>query len=171
MRGIQRAIVSASLVALVTTTSGLARADDWYGYKILAGDGAAAALLVTSFSLPKKAGTPMRLLSLATYLVVSPVVHATEDRGGVGAGALGLRVLAPVGLGLVGIGVGAAASSRGLDGLGTTLLGGLIGVTFGVITAIAIDTAAFARSPAKIGQTSGALLPGPSFYVPFGAAF
>jgi len=176
MRGAQRAVLSAALVSLLTTTSGLAQAEEWYGYKILAGDGAAATLLVSSAFMPKKVRTPVMFLSLATYLVVSPIVHATEERGGVGAGALGLRIAAPVGLGFLGAGIGAAStSSRGLDGLGAVLVGGLIGFGFGVIGAIAIDTAALARTPAPRGQlalgTAPAALAPSGFYLPLAGTF
>lgn len=171
MGGAQRAILGVTLVSFMVSTSGVAHADEWYGQKILAGDGAAALLLVSSFAVPKKAATPFRLLSLATYLVVSPVVHGIERRGDIGVGALGLRIVAPLGLGLLGAGIGAGAGPKGMEGLGTTLIGGFIGLSLGVLTAIAIDTAALARTPTPVGQTSTALLPGPSVFVPFGAAF
>lgn len=174
MGGLRKAVVGSCLVAFLVGVPGVARADEWYGQKILAGDGAAFALLASSFFVPKPAANPVRLVSLGTYLVVSPVVHATEDRGAYGAGALALRIAMPLAGCLIGLGVTVAVASGkpDLEGLPYVVVGTLAGFGLGVLGAIAIDTILIAQRPSPIGTTANPLVLAPStFVVPLGGTF
>ncbi len=169
MRFSARSIVALSTVAFLLTSSPRAYADEWYGYQTLAVDCAAATLLVAGIAGPRPVRKVFLPLSLVTYLVASPVVHTAHQRGDVGVGALGLRIVAPVALGVVGLLVGASGRD---SSWGAPLVGGFIGVTLGVITAVVIDAAALARETQKpVGQMATSLSLGPSVFVPFGGVF
>ncbi len=161
--------VSAISLAVVLITPRPARADEWYGYQTLAADGAATGLLLGAVASHREVSKGFFVLSATTYLVASPVIHAANGQGGVALGALGLRVAAPVSLGLLGLAIGAASDTRG--NWGAPLLGGVIGVGLGVITAMVIDTAALARKDSPVTQGTSALTLGRELYLPFGGTF
>jgi hypothetical protein len=139
----------------------------------MAADGVATSLLVGA-ALGDSAGVskPLFVASAATYVLASPVIHAANGRGGPAVGALGLRVFAPVSLGLLGIAAGAGFGDR--RNWGTPLIGGLVGFGVGVLAAMVIDAAAIARkeSPSlTTPQGAGALAVGREAGFSFGGRF
>lgn len=161
--------VSAGSLGIVLLTSRPARADEWYGYQTLAADGAATSLLVGAAVADGGARKGLFIVSATTYIVASPIIHAANGREGAAFGALGLRLVAPVAFGLLGILVGTAGDHRG--SWGAPLVGGLIGLGVGVVTAMAIDAAALARKESPVAQGASALSVGRELYLPFGGTF
>lgn len=161
--------VSAVSLAVTLITSSPARADEWYGYQTLAADGVATGLVVGAIATHGDVSKTFFALSASTYIIASPVIHAANERGGAAVGALGLRLGAPVSFGLLGLVVGAASDSHA--NWGAPLLGGLIGVGLGVITAMVIDAAVLARKETRVAQGASAITVGSELYVPFGGTF
>lgn len=162
-----RWVWGASLGA-VLVTSRPARADEWYGYQTIGADVVATTLLVSSAATDDTPRKVLFVASASTYLLASPVIHAAHDRGGAAIGAVGLRVFAPLSLGLLGLLVGAGADG---NNWGAPLAGGFIGLGLGVLTAMVIDAAALARKASPTAQGAAALAVGTELYLPIGGTF
>ncbi|HRG97644.1 MAG TPA: hypothetical protein PLR99_15420 [Polyangiaceae bacterium] len=162
-----RWVWGASLGVLVTSSP--ARADEWYGYQTIGGDVVATTLLLSSAATDNTPRKVLFVASASTYLLASPVIHAAHERGGAAIGAVGLRVFAPLTLGLLGLVVGAGSSKSG--NWGAPLAGGFIGFGLGVLTAMVIDAAALARKESPTAQGVSALSVGRELYLPFGGTF
>jgi hypothetical protein len=151
----------------------------WYGYEILATDG--AALLLAVPALASNSSTVHSVFgvgSLMTYGLGAPIVHFTHGRVGAGFADLGLRVGMPLVLGLFGgmIGSGSyqpipcntsstGAYSGAFSGLGcgldngigqvvSTAVGAAVGSMIGIGIAVAIDAAVIAREPVRLDGAS-----------------
>jgi hypothetical protein len=119
----------------------------WYGWQTLISDGAALALLVGAGGSKNNSGALLAASGL-TYTFGGPIVHWAHGNGGRGAVSLGLRVGAPIGLGLLGFAVGSALDSGRSENYGGIVFGAL-GFVIGIPTAIAIDAAVIAREPVE----------------------
>ena len=120
----------------------------WYGYQTLATDG--AALAFGGLSAGTDGRTPREIfgtLALGSYLAGAPIVHLSNGHPLKALASLGLRAAAPVGAGLVGGIIGAAAATNDgfLGNLGGTIEGMAIGVMVGAVAASALDAAVIAR--------------------------
>ncbi len=157
-------------LGVVLVTSRPARADEWYGYQTIGADVVTTSLLVSAAVTDDSASKVLFVASASTYLVASPVIHAAHDRGGAAIGAVGLRVFAPLSLGLLGVLVGGAGSGS-RSNWGAPLVGGVIGLGLGVLTAMVIDAAALARKASPTVQGAAALSVGTELYLPLGGTF
>lgn len=172
MKALARFAVCTSIVTFLASVGPkAARADEWYGAQNLAFDGVALGLATTAVFTPRTPRKVLLGLSLGTYLVASPVIHGAHERPAIAVAALGLRIGMPLALGIVGLGIG-AADGQGFEGVGTALVGGVLGVALGALTAMLIDDAALARRE-SVGTAQGtsALAVGHAFYVPWGTTF
>jgi hypothetical protein len=119
----------------------------WYGWQTLMTDGAALAMLIGALAAKNdRVGNTLAPLAGLTYVLGGPIVHWAHRHGGIGAASLGIRLGAPIGLGLLGFGIGTAidgGKSRGLDS--AALAGTVLGFLAGFPTAIALDAAVLAR--------------------------
>jgi hypothetical protein len=119
----------------------------WYGWQTLATDGASFALVVGSISLGgggdggNSISSVLLLGAFGAYALGGPVVHLVHGNPGRAFASLGMRVGGPILLAFAGV----AAENCGNQGGDFCGLGGaLLGVTAGVITAVAVDAAVFA---------------------------
>jgi len=174
-----RSLLAATLVAAVALTTATARADDdstttttqkvqrepvenWYGGQTLAADGAAIALALAGGATTRapSVSTGLAALSVGTYVLGGPIVHATHGRGGIGLADLVLRLSAPIVGGVLGALVGnalvpASASTCEDDGpCGGGLGGAVIGLGLGLVTATIVDATVLAYEPAAPGDAS-----------------
>jgi hypothetical protein len=123
----------------------------WYGHQTLAVDGAAIGMMALGLSSSSRTG--LAFIGLGTYALGAPTVHALHGNWGRGLADVGIRVGAPVALGAAGVVggmmVGGMGSSSGDDsGLRMVVfgaLGGVAGVTGGMIVASVVDAAALAH--------------------------
>jgi hypothetical protein len=178
MRSFARGIVVASIFTFVASLSPRARAEDWYGGQTLAFDGVGLGFLAASLATGcggKAAYCGVGqgvflLLSLGTYLIASPVIHGVHERGGAAVGAVGLRLGAPLALGVLGWEIGSAAEGKRFSF--SRELASFAGVALGALAAAGIDAAVLARESDK-PVAGGASAPsiGPTFLLPWGAAF
>lgn len=114
----------------------------WYGWETLICDGAS---LVTSTIL----------VGIGGYALCAPIVHLANGQAVKAAASIGLRLGAPLGMGLAATGL-AYAGSDGECGLGCALAF-VVGAGAGVVSAVALDAAVLARKDAdKKEKTSSA---------------
>ncbi|MES1184562.1 MAG: hypothetical protein ABUL60_12155 [Myxococcales bacterium] len=117
----------------------------WYGWQTLAADGMAVALTVGSIALAGSGGEePSSALgwgALGTYVLGAPVLHFVHENPGRGFASLGMRVVGPIALGVLGAAAEDCANHGGeFCGVG----GAVVGATMGIVAAITIDAAVFA---------------------------
>jgi hypothetical protein len=109
----------------------------WYGWQTLIADGVS---LVTA---------PL-IVGIITYPIAAPLVHAAHGRWESAGASLGIRVVAPLGLALLGGTISFLALGGGhggeLAGL-AAVPGAVVGGALGVVSAIVIDAAVLAREP------------------------
>jgi hypothetical protein len=117
----------------------------WYGWQILAVDGAADALAIVTVATHTGGTYPATLagysLAAGGYLFGGPIVHAVHGHGWRTLGSFGLRLGAPLGGALLGLLSGVVGTHpSGLDegGLATLFLG-VVGLSVGVIAAQVLD--------------------------------
>ena len=120
----------------------------WYGWQTLAGDGVALATIIAGVS---RGDRTISEIGLGTYLFAAPLVHAAHGHVGRGFASLGIRVLAPPAVGVLGAGAGllaAAASSPKSSsfelGVKATVLGVpgfVVGFVAGYVGAVGADAA------------------------------
>jgi hypothetical protein len=121
--------------SIVTVSVEPLAAPTWYGWQVLAGDG--AWVLGTAGCLAA-GGDNLCLVPALGYLVAGPVIHGTHGKAGRAFGSAGLRAGLPLAGAVLGAAVANCSDSDGkLDfcGLGETALGFLAGMA----TAIVID--------------------------------
>ncbi len=118
----------------------------WYGWQTLLADGSAL-LLASEASVP-------------VYVLGGPVIHWAHGNGWRGVGSLSLRVGAPV--------VFAAALVSTCDGGGEygCLGEAILGVVFGVVTAVAVDAAVLARDTVVVEEDDVSFTVGPARVTP-----
>ena len=118
----------------------------WYGWQTLLADGSAL-LLASGASVP-------------VYVLGGPVIHWAHGNGWRGVGSLSLRVGAPV--------VFAAALVSTCDGGGEygCLGEAILGVVFGVVTAVAVDAAVLARDTVVVEEDDVSFTLGPTRVTP-----
>lgn len=133
----------------------------WYGWQTLATDGAAVALVLASIATAGGSGDSASgacgVGAVGVYALGAPAVHFVHGNPGRGFASLGIRVGAPVVLGFLGV----EAENCGEHGGDFCGFGGaLLGVSAGIIGAIAIDAAvlAYDDEPADSAYTSSFLL-------------
>ena len=117
----------------------------WYGWQTLAADGMSLALTVGSIALAGSGGEePSSALgwgALGTYVLGGPILHFVHENPGRGFASLGMRVVGPIALGVIGAAAEDCANHGGdFCGLG----GAVVGATMGIVAAITIDAAVFA---------------------------
>jgi hypothetical protein len=131
----------------------------WYGWQVMATDGAAIALLLGGAAVAdgghSKIADSLYVLSLGAYAVGGPVIHGFHGEGGRGVLSLGMRLALPALAGVVGNSIAggctieasdsfdssgsfdSSRSSRGCDGLQGAGWGALVGIA----SAMALDAA------------------------------
>ncbi len=120
----------------------------WYGWQTLIVD---AAVLVTSLALaPVGDGEASAATFLIGYPLGGPIVHWANGEVGRGFGSLGLRVGAPLVLGIAGAGLGFAVGDCGNAGCNGPIVGAATGVVAGYVAAIVIDSAVLARKTVQV---------------------
>jgi hypothetical protein len=146
----------------------------WYGYQTLATDGVAVAMgLGSAASGPSRSATVFGTGAVLTYGLGGPIVHFAHGEIGRGFGDLGIRVGAPVVLGLAGAllgGLTAPSSSEPgksfANGYVGVAEGAEIGLLAGAVTASAIDAILLAhddaRAPAPSTPPAARMAPGVS---------
>jgi|GEM_PF-2725679 len=113
----------------------------WYGWQTLAFDAAAITLVFGALALQEDEASPLiGVLGAATYGIGAPVVHAVHGNYGRAFGSLGIRVLAPIAIGLIGMQLEDCSQGEFLCGAAGLVIGGLVGIS----GAIAVDAAALA---------------------------
>lgn len=119
----------------------------WYGWQTLAADGAALTLSVASIALSDASSdapsTALGWGAFGTYALGAPVLHVVHGNPGRGFASVGLRLGGPIVLAFLGA---SAESCNGGDFCGFG--GALVGVTTGILAAIAIDAALLAYDDA-----------------------
>jgi hypothetical protein len=104
-------------------------------------DAAAITLVFGALALQEEDAAPfIGVLGAATYGIGAPVVHAVHGNYGRALGSLGLRVIAPIAIGLIGMQLEDCSDDAFLCGAAGLVIGGLVGVS----GAIAVDAAALA---------------------------
>jgi hypothetical protein len=103
------------------------------------------ALIVGSIALVDSGGdSPSAALgwgALGTYTLGTPILHLVHENPGRAFASLGIRVGAPIALGVIGAAAEDCANHGGdFCGLG----GALVGATMGIVAAVTIDAAVFA---------------------------
>jgi len=121
MRG---ALVGVMVPVLIAGTSGVARAEGWYGWQTYSADALAAVLILDS-GHDESAG----ILGVGLYAFGAPLIHWAHGDGGRAGVSLGARLVAPV------IGLVAATENDGED---DDVLGGIIaaGVVAGFVALV-----------------------------------
>lgn len=117
----------------------------WYGWQTLAADGMSLALTVGAIALAGSGGEePSSALgwgALGTYVLGAPILHFVHENPGRGFASLGMRVVGPIALGVIGAAAEDCANHGGeFCGVG----GAVVGATMGIVAAITIDAAVFA---------------------------
>jgi hypothetical protein len=137
----------------------------WYGWQTLASDAAAGAVIALGMAIEdhdtQNETIAIVTLGVATYAFGAPIVHALHRRPGIAVADFGLRVGAPVVAGLVGVAVAnAGCPEPRYPDEGTQfdceMGGAALGVIVGVGSAIAIDSAVFARETKPAPRTQSA---------------
>ena len=158
-------LLSASSVAFADPSAAPSSPDKhWYGGETLATDGAALLLLIPALASKDGGAQSMFAVgSVATFGLGAPVVHVAHGRIGTALGDLAMRVVLPLGLGVLGGYLGSAgyqpsqtctASSdeyctrqQDYGRLGATLSGLFLGGLLGAGTATVVDAAVLAWAP------------------------
>jgi len=134
----------------------------WYGWQTLISDGVTLVLWVAGGAANSGALTG---IGTVTYLLGPPVLHAVHGRIAIGAASFGIRVGAPLILGLTGFGVGCAVG--GSHGSGNSALLGLasgcatgfvVGFLLGYGGAVALDAVVFSYERVQIKAAGAASL-------------
>ena len=130
--------------------------EHWYGYQTVVADCAGAILLLTGLASGSGA---VAWLGYGTYALAPPVIHFAHGRVGIGFADLGLRLGAPVIVGVGGALIGAtgASGSSGSSSTNGAAAGLVLGVLLGYGTAVTIDAAVFAYEKVPPPKESGAL--------------
>jgi hypothetical protein len=154
-----------ALTAAGLLMSGAARAEPApsqpkasYGWQILVVDLADAVLAAGGVAMGSNywkaqgSGFPLEMTASGFYVAGGPVVHLAHEHAGRAAVSFGLRVGAPLVLGLAGWLIAAALyhpGATGPDQIEVAYQGFGVGAGVGVLSASAIDIAALAREPAS----------------------
>ena len=121
-----------------------------YAWQTLAVDGAALSLMVVGAARKER---ELQSLGVGTYAFGPPLVHAAHGRFGRAGIDVASRVVLPVGFGAAGFGAGyllgsAVGSGRSRDGelhgLVLGLVGAVLGVGGGYVTAVVVDAVVLA---------------------------
>jgi hypothetical protein len=128
----------------------------WYGWQTLIADGATLALWIGGSAANTQALTDV---GWASYLLAPPIIHWAHGKVGIGFASLGIRIAAPLVLGLTGLAVGCAAggssgnSNNGLYGLAAGCAVGFgVGVLTGYAGAVVLDAAVFSYKKERVVQ-------------------
>ena len=132
----------------------------WYGWQTLAIDAAAITLVFGALALQEDDASPLiGVLGAATYGIGAPVVHVVHRNYGRALGSLGMRVLAPIAIGLIGVQLEDCSGDELFCGAAGLVIGGLIGIS----GAMAVDSAALAyetpRAPAPSAASTFVVSP------------
>jgi hypothetical protein len=143
----------------------------WYGWETLTADGAAIALFVAAGLLDeakRKSSPPDPTLGLladaalatgiAAYVAGPPLMHIVRGNGKKTGASVALRLGLPLAGAITGFVAGDVACTSNRDQeVSCPLITGVLGFVAGGITAIVIDAAALARTPA--GRAAPAVQP------------
>jgi hypothetical protein len=115
---------------------------EWYGWQTLIVDGAWIAGASAS-GAGNQAGLAAAFV-VSGYVVAPPIVHFAHGEIGRGFADLGIRVGAPLVLGLVGFAAFSGQSSPGNDGIAPGAVGAILGSGLGMLAAVALDASVLA---------------------------
>lgn len=119
----------------------------WYGWQTLIVDGAVIVSSIAIGAASSDASNAAGTVFLVGYALGGPIVHWANGQVGMGFASLGLRVGAPVVVGVLGGALAAGAS----NGDGYAVLGGAaIGIIAGSIGAVVVDSAVLARKTVTV---------------------
>jgi hypothetical protein len=118
---------------------------EWYGWQTLIADG--AWIVGASASGAGNQGGVAAAFVLSGYLVAPPVIHFANGEIGRGFADLGIRVGAPLALGLVGFAAFSGGPSPGNDGIGPGAVGAILGAGLGMLVAVVLDASVLAYRP------------------------
>ncbi len=123
----------------------------WYGYQTLALD---AGTFAMAYLAGEKGSSQLAYLSIGSYVLSGPLVHAAHGRYEIAGVSFLLRAGAPVGGALLGLAV-ASTSHDDWAGLGGILFGGIIGIgTASLVDACALSLEEVPAAPSfQIGIT------------------
>ncbi|HEX4456303.1 MAG TPA: hypothetical protein VH143_35825 [Kofleriaceae bacterium] len=111
-------------------------------------------------------------LSIATYALAGPIIHAVHGRYGTAAGSLFMRAALPLLGGVLGYALTAGTTSNG--GGEPALEGGaggaIVGVVAGAVAASAIDIGVFAKGDGGLPRLAPAITPTAHDGMTFGVA-
>ena len=120
----------------------------WYGWQNLTVDGAT---VVSTIAVAPASGSAAATVFWSGYLLGGPIVHWANGQVGKGFASLGIRVGAPLTLGVAGALIGSTGGTSGdWDEFGGAYLGAAIGLLAGYATAVALDAALLARKTVKV---------------------
>ena len=117
--------------------------DHWYGWQIMIAGGVSLALPAISL-IEGSAETVFLTFGLGGlgYCLGGPMIHWAHDATGNGFASLGINVVSPLLLGLVGLGLGYGDSESAQIGVG-------VGIYAGAVGAILIDSIWLAYEPVE----------------------
>lgn len=117
----------------------------WYGWEILAADAASGLAVAGTAGILRLDIGKAILIGSVGYVVGGPIVHLANGEGAGAARSLGLRLVLPVAVGMLGAGIGALAAGDGRSEICSSeracgaLFGGIIGAGIAIPIAMAID--------------------------------
>jgi hypothetical protein len=115
---------------------------EWYGWQTLIVDGAWI-VGASASGAGNQAGLAAAFV-VSGYVVAPPIVHFAHGEIGRGFADLGIRVGAPLVLGLVGFAALSGQPSPGNDGIGPGAVGAILGSGLGMLVAVVLDASVLA---------------------------
>jgi hypothetical protein len=132
-----------------------AKPSRWYGWQTLAVDGASVALRGSAISLTRQSEvspwTVVGWAGVGSFAFGAPILHLVHANPGRALASFGLRVGAPLVLGLTATAADCIHQPR--EGCGGATAG-LIGATVGIVAAMTVDAAVFAYDQPPKGSAS-----------------
>ena len=123
--------------------------EHWYGWQILIVDASWIVLGVATAGIDSQSA--IHALPVLTYALGPPIVHWAHGRVGIGFADLGIRVVGPFAVGLLGAVVGAAAGANSTNQSDDAAAGFVVGALVGFLSALIVDPAvlAYEKVPAE----------------------
>jgi hypothetical protein len=135
-----------------------ATVDQWYGYQTLIADGAGLTMTISGVAANSGA---LAATGLTTAVLTPPILHFAHGNFGYGVASLGLRLGAPLGLGVLGTLAGWLAGGLNDKSAAVGLYGGCL-LGWGV--AAALDAAVFGHEKVNQPEESAALRRGGNWF-------
>lgn len=137
----------------VSTTESTAQRREWYGWQTALADVAALALGATVIGISgnrsggSDVGSVVGVLTVSSFALGAPAVHAAHGQWEKAGASLGLRLGAPAAGALGGFLVGSASCPHDESDVPCSAIGGGLGLFIGAATAIIVDSAVIAYGP------------------------